>query len=70
MPPGLSSDVEEAFTDWLSVFPGVRGLPVPSVTLQTPSDWLIKYSAVRWRAGKGCLCDDGEEEDGDEDEGW
>lgn len=23
--------------------------------LQTPSDWLIKYSAVRRRAGKGCL---------------
>lgn len=32
--------------------------------LQTPSDWLIKYSAVRRRAGKGCLWD------GEEEEGW
>lgn len=31
---------------------------------QTPSDWLIKYFAVRRRAGKGCLCDDGEEDEG------
>lgn len=39
--------------------------------LQTPSDWLIKYSPVRRRAGKRCLGgDDGEEEDDDEEEEW
>ena len=30
---------------------------------QTPSDWLSKYSAVRRRAGKGCLGDAEEEEE-------
>lgn len=37
-------------------------------TPQTPSDWLMKYSAVcRW-AGKGCRGDE-EGEDEDEEEG-
>lgn len=34
----------------------------------TPSDWLIKYSAVGRRAGKGCLGDGDEDEDGEEEE--
>lgn len=37
---------------------------------QTPSDWLIRYSTGRLRAGKGCRGDDDDDEDeeeGDED---
>lgn len=35
---------------------------------QTPSDWLIKYSALCLRAGKGCLGDDDDEEEDEEEE--
>lgn len=38
------------------------------ILLQTPSDWLIRYFAVRRRVGKGCLGDDGEEDDVEDDE--
>lgn len=50
----------------ISMF-SVRLFCLPSSPPQTPSDWLMKYPAVRRRAGKGCL-GDGEEEDGEEEE--